>query len=57
MSVYGVERKEVVIRIPETTYAQIKKLAQDTGRTVPGYIRHLIHQDLKSKNLPIYIQL
>lgn len=57
MSIYGVNRKTIVVKIPEATYEQIKKLAQETGRTVPGYIRYLIHRELKSKGLPIYIHL
>lgn len=55
MVAHNIKKKMVHISIPEPAYEEIKKLATDTARTVPGYIRFLIHQDLISKGLPIYI--
>ena len=55
MVAHNIKKKMVHISIPDPAYEEIKKLATDTARTVPGYIRFLIHQDLISKGLPIYI--
>ena len=38
-------RKIVHVTLSEPAYVQLKALAIDTGRTVPGYIRYLIHQE------------
>lgn len=54
--VYGIKRRKIVLQIPDTAYEQIKKLARESDRTVPGYIRRLIYQELTAKGLPIYIR-
>ena len=55
MKVSEVKQKRVVVQISEQTYTQIEALARDTGRTVPGYVRYLIHRDLTSSGLPVHI--
>lgn len=46
-------RKIVHVTLSEPAYVQLKMLAIDTGRTVPGYIRYLIHQEFATLDLPL----
>ena len=49
------EYRFLQISIPKPAYQQLQKLALQTGRTVPGYVRYLIIQELQRLNLPIYV--
>ena len=54
MPVSKIARKRVVLFIPLAAYHSLEKLTVDTERTVPGYIRHLIAEELMRCNLPLY---
>ena len=55
MQAHYVESKVIHVGIPEPAHRQLKKLAAETGRTVPGYVRYLIIQDFQRLGLPLYI--
>lgn len=46
-------RKIVHVTLSEPAYVQLKMLAIDTGRTMPGYIRYLIHQEFAALDMPL----
>lgn len=50
-----IKSKTMYVSIPEPAYGQLKKLAEATGRTAPGYVRHLITQEFLRLGLPLYI--
>ena len=54
MAVSKAPRKKITLSVPLATYRSLKKLATETNRTVPGYIRHLIACDLIKRGLPLY---
>ena len=35
-------KKTVAVRIPMELYLEISRLAKETHRTIPGYIRHVL---------------
>lgn len=47
--------KVIHVSIPKPAYHQLQKLALQTGRTVPGYVRYLIIQEFQRLDLPIYV--
>lgn len=47
--------KVIHVSIPKPACRQLQKLALQTVRTVPGYVRYLIIQELQRLNLPIYV--
>lgn len=55
MQGHYIESKVIHISIPKPAYQQLQKLALQTGRTVPGYVRYLIIQEFQRLNLPIYV--
>ena len=55
MQGHYIESKVIHISIPKPAYHQLQKLALETGRTVPGYVRYLIIQELQRLDLPIYV--
>ena len=46
--------KVLSVSIPEAAHEQLQKIATETGRTVPGYIRYLITQEFQRLGLPLY---
>ena len=55
MQGHYIESKVIHISIPKPAYQQLQKLALQKGRTIPGYVRHLIIQEFQRLNLPIYV--
>lgn len=55
MQGHYIESKVIHISIPKPAYQQLQKLALQTGRTVPGYVRYLIIQEFQRLNLPICV--
>ena len=51
-----IERKRVVLTLPLPAYEQLQRLAKETDRTIPGYIRFLITQHLAESGLSVYVQ-
>ena len=47
-----IKTKTVHVSIPEASYRRLKKLAEETGRTVPGYVRYLLNQEFVRLGLP-----
>ena len=45
-------KKIVSLGLPEECYDQIKKLATDTCRTVPSYIRMIVYNFLRRLDRP-----
>ena len=54
MPVSKIPRKEITLSVPLATYQNLKDLAAETNRTIPGYVRHLIACDLIKRGLPLY---
>lgn len=46
--------KVLSVSIPEPAYQQLRQLAEESRRTVPGYVRYLIVQDFQRRELPLY---
>ena len=57
MGVSGIKRKKISVAVPIATHQQLQKLALESGRTVPGYVRYLIHKNLISLGLPLYLNV
>ena len=57
MGVSGIKRKKISVAVPTATHQQLQKLALESGRTVPGYVRYLIHKNLISLGLPLYLKV
>lgn len=57
MGVSGIKRKKISLAVPAATYQQLQRLALESGRTVPGYVRYLIHKNLISLGLPVYLNM
>ena len=51
-----IERKRVVLTLPLPAYEQLQRLAKETDRTIPGYVRFLITQHLAKSGLSVYVQ-
>ena len=51
-----IERKRVVLTLPLPAYEQLQRLAKETERTIPGYVRFLITQHLAESGLSVYVQ-
>lgn len=45
-------KKIVSASLPEETHARLRTLADDTLRTIPGYIRMLVNQHLRQLDKP-----
>ena len=54
MPVSRIPRKEITLSVPLATYQNLKDLAAETNRTIPGYMRRLIACDLIKRGLPLY---
>lgn len=57
MGVSGIKQKKISVAVPTATHQQLQKLALESGRTVPGYVRYLIHKNLISPGLPLYLNV
>ena len=44
---------KVTVGVPQKLYAVLKKLAEESGRTVPGYIRWLIWKHLEENDIQV----
>lgn len=44
--------KIIHVSLPEASYRRLEKLAAETDRTVPGYVRYLINQEFIRLGLP-----
>ena len=51
-----IKRKRVVLTLPLPAYEQLQRLAKETERTIPGYVRFLITQHLAESGLSVYVQ-
>lgn len=38
------KKKQICVIVTEQDFAKLSQLAEKTGRTVPGYMRWLLHQ-------------
>lgn len=47
-----IKTKTVHVSIPEASYRRLQKLAEETGRTIPGYVRYLLNQEFVRLGLP-----
>lgn len=54
MQGHYIETKVIHISIPVPAYQQLQKLAAETSRTVPGYVRYLIIREFEQLGLPLY---
>ena len=50
-----IKRVRVTVTLPEAAYQHIRKLAEASKRTVPGYIRHLVAEHLYQRGLSQYV--
>ena len=57
MQGHYIKSKGIHVSIPETAYHQLKKISEETGRTVPGYVRYLIIQEFQRLELPLCIPI
>ena len=57
MQGHYIESRGIHVSIPEPAYRQQKKISEETGRTVPGYVRYLIIQEFQRLELPLYIPI
>ena len=57
MQGHYIETKVIHVSIPEPAYQQLRQIAAESGRTVPGYVRYLIIQEFQRLNLPLYITI
>lgn len=50
--------KKVVVGIPLKQYDTLKELAEESGRTIPGYVRWLIWKHLEEMDIsaPLFPQ-
>ena len=55
MEMRFIKRVRVTVTLPEATYQHIRRLAEASERTVPGYIRHLVAEHLYQLGLPQYV--
>lgn len=54
MQGHYIETRVIHVSIPEPAYQQLKKLAEEADRTVPGYVRYLITREFQRLGLPLY---
>lgn len=57
MQGHYIETKVIHVSIPKPAHQQLQRLAAESGRTVPGYVRYLITQEFQRLNLPLYITI
>ena len=55
MQGHYVEKHVVHVSISKSAHQQLQKLAEETGRTVPGYVRYLIVQEFQRQGLSLYL--
>ncbi len=44
------EAKKVCVTMTKEDYEKLSRLALNTSRTLPGYLRWLMHQDFKARS-------
>ena len=54
MQGHYIETKVIHVSIPKPAHQQLQRLAAESGRTVPGYVRYLITQEFQRLDLPLY---
>lgn len=54
MQGHYVKSKVLYVSIPEAAHQQLERIAAETGRTVPGYVRYLIIREFERLGLPLY---
>ena len=57
MQGHYVEKHVVHVSISKSAHQQLQKLAEETGRTVPGYVRYLIVQEFQRQGGEDYSKL
>jgi predicted DNA-binding protein len=57
MQGHYIETKVIHVSIPKPAHQQLQRLAAESGRTVPGYVRYLITQEFQRLDLPLYITI